>query len=304
MSSNKSSWNLGNDWFMSNRSAVPSLEQFFHRNLANLRLIAMNRFKWEGLPLGVTSRKIEEYLLEHGEVGVYNSKTTGLLILPSGGLDLNVYGEPTRLKLTGIGFSKIVPIRNTERCLANDLARPKMVDISYYAERLAKLDKAMAMNLKQTAQPFMIPTTKDTELSMKNIMEKVFDDNVSSIYVDKNLDRGQYPQVLDTKAEYLIDKYQQHKLDIMNEFLTMMGLNNTSANNNKKERLVVAEVQVNNGEILFQLDLEYKHRQDFCDRVNAKFGTNMTVTKVIEDIQEQIADMLPGLEDEGNEGGE
>ena len=63
-----------------------------------------------------------------------------------------------------------------------------------------------------------------------------------------------------------------------------MGLNNSSANNSKKERLLVDEVNVNNGEILMYLDVDYKNRLKACEEKNKKFGLNVRVTKNIENL--------------------
>ena len=82
----------------------------------------------------------------------------------------------------------------------------------------------------------------------------------------------------------------------MCEFLTLMGLNNSNANNNKKERLLVDEVNVNNGEILMNLDVDFKNRLEACERINKRFGLNISVKKNIFDISNEF------LSEEGEEG--
>ena len=67
-----------------------------------------------------------------------------------------------------------------------------------------------------------------------------------------------------------------------------MGLNNSNANNGKKERLLVDEVNVNNGEILMYLDVDYKNRVKACEEINKRFGLNVKVSKNIENSKKNI----------------
>ena len=64
--------------------------------------------------------------------------------------------------------------------------------------------------------------------------------------------------------------------------LTKLVLNNSSIN--KKERLLVDEVNVNNGQILMYLDIDYKNRVLACEQINKKFGLNVQVEKVIDNL--------------------
>lgn len=291
MSRNKSIWNRGDELLISDTLQSRNLGRLFYL-FTNL---ALNRFKWEGLPQGLESRHIEKALFEYGQCAFVDDKEVGLICLGcsnTGGY--NVYGEPTNVLLTGVGYSKHYPLSEVERILNNDTLIPTKFHVEYYTNKIYEIDRAMYKNLKQQKRPFIIATDKETQLTMKNIMKQVKEDE-EEIYVDKRLDNGGQLgiNVLQTNAPYLIDKYQQMKNDLMCEFLTIMGLNNSNANNNKKERLLVDEVNVNNGEILMHLDVDYKNRLEACERINKRFGTNITVKKNIFTLTEEF-----------NEGGE
>lgn len=291
MSKNKSIWNRGDELLISDTLQNRNLGRLFYL-FSNL---ALNRFKWEGLPQGLESRHIEKALFEFGQCAFVDDKEVGLICLGcsnTGGY--NVYGEPTNVLLTGVGYSKHYPLSEVERILNNDTLIPTKFHVEYYTNKIYEIDKAMYKNLKQQKRPFIIATDKETQLTMKNIMKQVKEDE-EEIYVDKRLDNGGQLgiNVLQTNSPYLIDKYQQMKNDLMCEFLTIMGLNNSNANNNKKERLLVDEVNVNNGEILMHLDVDYKNRLEACERINKRFGTNITVKKNIFTLTEEF-----------NEGGE
>ena len=286
MSKSKSIWNRGDGLLLSDTLQERNLGRLFYL-FSNL---ALNRFKWEGLPKGLESRHIEKALFEYGQCAFVDDKEVGLICLGcsnTGGY--NVYGEPTDVLLTGVGYSKNYKLTEVERILNNDTLVPTKFHVEYYTSKIYEIDKAIHKNLKQQKRPFIIATDKDTQLTMKNVMKQIKEDE-EEIYVDKRLDNGGQLgiNVLQTNAPYLIDKYQQQKNDLMCEFLTIMGLNNSNANNNKKERLLVDEVNVNNGEILMHLDVDYKNRLEACERINKRFGTNISVKKNIINLTDEF----------------
>ena len=295
MSKNKSIWNRGDALLLSDTLQ----ERNFGRIFYEFTNLALNRFKWENLPKGLESRHIEKALFEYGQCAFVDDPELGILCLGCSNTNgYNPYGDPTHVVLTGVGYSKIFEIGEVERILNNDTLLPTKFHVEYYTNKIYEIDKAIYKNLKQQKRPYIIATTKDNQLTMKNIIKQVKED-VEEIYVDERITNGGKvgAEVLNVNAPYLIDKYQQHKNDLMCEFLTLMGLNNSNANNNKKERLLVDEVNVNNGEILMNLDVDYKNRLDACKRINERFGLNISVKKNIFDISNDFL-IEEGEEDE------
>lgn len=258
-----------------------------HRLFNLLKLLTMNRFKWENLPEGIESRHIEEALFNTGQVAFHEDKIYGLLVLPcaSSG-QLNIYGDPVEFVLTGHGFHKQVKVNDLVRIKNNDTATPSIIHVKYYTEYLSNLETLMDDNLRQQRYPFIITTTKQNEFTMKNLYKKI-EDGEDAIFVDERLSQGGDLgiNVLQTGVPFLLDKLQEHKNDVTNELMTWLGLNN--ANTDKKERMLVDEVNVNNTHILMNLDLEYKNRQKACEEINKKYGLNITVKKAIDEFVEE-----------------
>ena len=115
---------------------------------------------------------------------------------------------------------------------------------------------------------------------------KGIDEGQEVIFTDAKLTNGGDigVQVLNTEAKYIVNNLQEHKNNIINELLTKLGLNNSSANGSKRERLLVDEVNINNGQILMYLDVEYKNRLLAAEQINEKFGLNIKVEKVIDNL--------------------
>ena len=84
-------------------------------------------------------------------------------------------------------------------------------------------------------------------------------------------------KVDDLSVPYVADKLLDDKKKIENELLTLFGLNNVG---DKKERLIVDEANANNDYINRNVDLLYKNRKLACDKINEKFGLNISVKRV------------------------
>ena len=279
MSKTKSMWNRGVELLLNTHD---------NHNLSillnEIMLLALNRFKWTNLPDGMESRHIERALFEHGQCAFFEREEGGLLCLPcSAGNGYNVYGEPMGVNITGVGYSTYKNIDEVVRILNNDRGIPTTPMVYKYANLLNEIEVTQSRNLKHQRVPYIIPTTKDNELTVKNIYKKI-DEGNEVIFVDSKLSNGGDIgiQVLKTDSKYIVNDLQEHKNNIINELLTKLGLNNSSIN--KKERLLVDEVNVNNGQILMYLDIEYKNRVLACEQINKKFGLNIQVEKVIDNL--------------------
>lgn len=269
------------------------------RLFGKFSLLAMNRFKWENLPPGIESRHIERFLFENGQVGFYKDPLIGYVCLPcSSNGNLNLYGDATGYNLVGTGYSESVDSKEMVRILCNDLALPNKLEVAHYTTIIDELEKSSFMNTKQQRFPWLIGTTKENELSLKNLFKKV-DEGEEQIFIDTRLSQGGTlaTQTISTNTPYVVDKLRQEKQEVENELLSWLGLNNTSTN--KKERLLVDEVNVNNNHILMNIDIEYKNRQLACDLINEKFGLDITVIKTIDELQVDFQGQL--LDDNEND---
>lgn len=263
-------------------------------------LLAMNRFKWENLPPGVESRHIEKYLYNEGQVAFFKDDTLGYMVLPccSNG-NLNYHGEPLSFNVNGIGYNKALKNDDMVRIMSNDTCTPNSIEVSHYTTIIDELEKTSFMNVTQQRFPWVIVTTKENELTMKNIFKKI-ENFEESIVVDSRLTQGGQLGInaLQTNTPYIVDKIRTEKNEVINELLSWLGLNNTR---NKTERLLVDEINVNNNHILMNLDIEYKNRLKACEEINKKYGLEIEVIKTIDDLDVNFMGQIDGEKAETNE---
>ena len=255
------------------------------------KLLALNLFEWDGLPDELKAHHIEKALYSYGACCL-TKEYGGYIVLgctESG--ELNVMSEPISYIANGYGYTKKVNVKNTPICLNNELRLSTHMYVEEYARKMSEVEKSINANIKQQKFPWLITTTKNNEFSMKTLYNKI-DSGEPIIYGSKEIDTDTI-KAFSTNTPYVVDKLSQYKFELEREILTFFGLNN---NFEKKERLLVDEVNSNNDFITSNVDIMLKCREDFCKEVNEKYVLNISVKKkygnneveVVED--EQIYD--------------
>ena len=253
------------------------------------QMMALNRYKWENLPNGIESRYIEQMLYDNGECAMFDHPDLGLCVLRSSSREnLNIYGEPTKLTVTGFNEHRTVMMDDCVRILNNDLGLPTHTDILYYARRMAEIDDIIMQNLRQQRVPYLFATNENNQYSIKSLYDRMYQGE-PAIFIDGDMLKGEPENimVLPTQAPYLVDQLQLQKQEMERELLTFLGINNTLE---KKERLLVDETNSNNQYIKMASDLGFKQRQLACEQINKMFGLNVTVSETQDEFQQEVMD--------------
>ena len=251
------------------------------------QMLALNRYKWENLPNGIESRYIEQMLYDNGECAMFDHPDLGLCILRSSSREnLNIYGEPTKLTVTGFNEHRTVMMDDCVRILNNDLGLPTLQHIVYYARRMAEIDDIIMQNLRQQRVPYLFATDENNALSMKTLYDRIYQGE-PAIFIDKEMLKGEPENimVIPTTAPYLVDKLQIQKQEMERELLTFLGINNTLE---KKERLIVDETNSNNQFIKMASDIGFKQRQLACEQINEMFGLNVRVVETQDEFESEV----------------
>ena len=266
-----------------------NIERETVRLTQHYQMMALNRYKWENLPNGIESRYIEQMLYDNGECAIFDHPDLGLCVLRSSSREnLNIYGEPTKLTLSGFNEHRTVMIDECVRIMNNDLALPTQPNIVYYARRMAEIDDIIMQNLRQQRVPYLFATDENNSFSMKSLYDKMYQGE-PAIFIDKEMLKGEPENimVIPTTAPYLVDKLQIQKQEMERELLTFLGINNTLE---KKERLLVDETNSNNQFIKMASDIGFKQRQLACKQMNEMFGLNVRVIETQDEFVEEVMD--------------
>lgn len=244
-----------------------------------LKLLALNMFRWEGLPPTIKERHIEKALFEHGKVVAFEHEDFGLICLPcnfSNGM--NIYGEPNYVIATGYGFNRTLNLKDNILGYNNDLAVPTEQYILQYARKMSEVEFSIDLNVRQQRLPYIVETTKNNKFALELAFRQILDEGKTVVYANKDLGLNN-TNVITLNTPYIVDKLQTYKYELERDILTFLGLNNTIV---KKERLLVDEANSNNDYIERNVEIMYKNRLDFANELNEKYGLNVRVYKANE----------------------
>ena len=147
--------------------------------------------------------------------------------------------------------------------------------ITLFSQKLANCDAAIDINLFNSRLPFIFQAASpQVAESFKAMYDEIAEGN-PAVFVDESMgnllqnEQGSNVIVFKGKENFIADLVQTEKKQIVNEFLTAIGIN--SANTTKRERQIVDEVNANNLEIEANLKLWKQNVEDGVKRVNRMF---------------------------------
>ena len=263
---------------------------FFHNSVS----IETTQFK--DLP----KRYLLRILMNKGAIAF--DKTTQLF-LPFTASGIDIYGLPQRYNLIGMnGYTKMCSPEEVVILRAND----KMIPIQLYLEqqsaKLTEIDMAIEQNLEaiKTMSLVEVPD-KATMLSFSNL-ESARQIGASVVFVNKSANIKGNINVASTGAEYLVDKLQEARREILNETFQTLGIG--TMNTYKKERVQSAEVEASNFYTIDSINTlidTFNYDADYGE-LDIHLKPNTIVSTVLEEDpeEEQVEETNKEVEDNGN----
>ena len=281
---------IKNDTFNSLDFVVSAYDSFdtYWDYLNRMTKICLSLFEYENLPESMDQRYLERCLffdgkaamLETPEYGYINTRacTNGYI---------NIYGLPTKLNCYTDGqvfradrdvYSGIADNEDKDKyCIYvrnNWDSVPTAATIQLFAKRLCDVQRVIDINVKAQKTPIMLLGTDKQKLTLENLYAE-YDGDKPIIYGDKDIVSNEVFKAIKTDAPYVVDKLQNYKKEIWNEFLSFIGVNNIDTE--KKERLISGEAIANNEYINLNLQSYLVPRQKACEEFNRLYGTNVKV---------------------------
>ena len=258
------------------------IENMYRRVLTEL---AINRFKWSGLPESVDVRFLEKTLFYRAlSVFYFDKRYDKFFSLQGGGHNwVNMEDNPVGFSVIGNHFVglNVSAIRDTENARkaipiwANVLRIPDLDIVRVYANKLAKLDRTVEINSDNARNTKFIASTENQNLTMVNI-DRQITEGQNGIKVNSPLADLEFIKVLDLE----VDPKGIETMDIVasrtwNKCMTLLGIEN--ANQDKTERLVSDEVNANADQTSMMRFVNLNERQRAAHRINEYYGLDIKV---------------------------
>lgn len=246
--------------------------------LIQWELVFTSVFEWDTSSTGndELGRYIEKYLYGLGTAIFFKNKEGVYGVLPfatQGGI--NWYGEMTKWNVIGAnGYQAGFNVTNSVRMRNNSLSMSHLSYVYKQLLRLVNVEETLDVNVNQLKVPMIFSGDENSLLTMKNIYKKITK-NDPVIYVDKRLEMSKEFKGVTTGANYFGEQLNTLYNDIEGRLLKIAGLK--YVHTEKKERLVVDEVNSNDGLSNTFLYSALKERQLACDLINEMYGLSITV---------------------------
>lgn len=270
---------------MAAQESNPKWRQFFAIYYSYLTRIINNLYRWEGLPDSMDKRFLEMCLMQDGVAGLTDDPMFGPINTRATWGQLGFYNIPIRSTFYNLDYTREVYVgrdsTNSVLILNNATGEGYAMIAIYYAKRLAEIAITHGLNLKAQRTPITI----DGDYSQLEQLSKAYMDYMSGAPVIAQrrsakkikINTGDYRPLnaLRTDAPFVADKIYSEFVNVLNEFFAMVGIN--FVNNNKRERMLVDEVNANNQQLQISYSAGLVTRQEAAEQYNKIHGTNITV---------------------------
>lgn len=243
------------------------------------KMLAMNEWKWTGLPDGIEERHIERWLFSRGFCVFFRDPQMSYMALECDtGSQLNVYGDPLGYRAHGFNYQRYLDSDDCVLIRNNLLALPTQTFVTHFVNKMAEAERTMDVNVKACKTPIIFACDDKDVLTFKRIFQQV-DGNVPAIFADRGLNLDSIT-AFQTGVKFMGNELMDYKRSVESDLLTFLGQNNTPVD--KKERLITDEAEANDQLIESFADLQLEARQKACQEINEKFGLSISVERRVE----------------------
>lgn len=254
-------------------------QRAFAKNLSMLLSLAINRFRWEGLPDTCDARFFEWQLHRCGYATMCHAKDypdvwQTLIASPFGEFD--VYGYPTRWRATGFGDATNYDVtRETgEMCYYSYSRTNPWNALEIFARKLTHYERTEDINLFHQHKPFVMIAPQSQQQQLANLLKQVAGGEVA-VLGDKGLaNMAESITKIDTEVPLITEDLARSKLNVLNDALLFLGIPHLAFE--KGERMIEDEARANTAPTNIMLLDCLQARRDFCRKMQ-RFGFDLQV---------------------------
>lgn len=241
--------------------------------------LAQNVFQFKNIDLFIDMSMVNKTLLRNGSIAFFKDEITNtLMALPYTNVgSLDYYGRPQAIRpmpYFGI-YNRTLFARKQEFVIMWDNEShisiyPEVIESS---KRMAKIKRAIDINIEQQNTNRYWKTTEDKRLSLEKALQEV-ESKVNTIITYDDLDLNDIGGILSI-APFVADKLNDAKKEEWSEFLETIGI--TSNMVNKKERLITDEVFTSMGGTIASRYNRFESRRKAVYLINKYFDRKIEV---------------------------
>lgn len=224
----------------------------YNVNVDMLLAIAMNRFRWDGLPSTCDPRFLELQLHKTGIATICHAEKTpdvwqSLMAMPQG--DWNDYGIPIKWNAKGYtGNEYAVTPATGEMVYYSQTRLNPWSAIVQYATKLTHIQRTSDVNLMHQQKPWIMLMPQEKKMELVNLYKQaagyepvILGDSNNKALLDLN--EGNC-FTLDLKVPYIGKELTEQYQNVLNQYLLFMGVPHIMFE--KSERMITEEATAGN----------------------------------------------------------
>ena len=252
------------------------------KNLDMLLSLAINRFRWEGLPETCNARYLEKVLHRNGiatlahEAGDASPVWVSLQAMPQG--EYNMYGLPTKWR--AVGYDGLTDFEvsqgdNGILCYYSFARVSPWNAMEIYARKLAHYERTEDVNLTQQMRPFIGIPPQEKKLELINLLKQV-QGGEPAILGDEGLSQlVDNVKVIDTGVNIIVEELARGYQQTLNAALMWLGIPHLAFE--KGERMIEDEARANTAPTDIMLLDCLQARREFAAEANRLYGFDIHV---------------------------
>ncbi len=256
------------------------------------------QFKWEGLPKEIKDYNVEKVLNMYGQGVLFKEDEQYAFCNAVNTNMLNIYGEPCEVQpvaINGMNFDRRVvntmlgsdgEIKEQDAVLfKNNLtSTPTYAMIKPMVEEMAFIWQSKGINAGLSRVKALVHANKNNASSIKQQLKSIIGSSTFIPVVSEKTNILKEIEKLDFNVEYEPDKYWE---DFDKTFATIcqwLGIT-TNLSQNKKERLIVSEVESNDELTTISEDARLSFRKLGCSQAKELFGLDITCENKVPEVK-------------------
>ena len=249
------------------------------KNLSILLSLAMNRFRWEGLPDTCDGRFLELTLHRTGIATICHERTMPdlwqtLIANPYG--EFNAYGIPVKWKASAYNQTLYdVDSSNGELVYYSYSRSNPWNALEIYARKLAHYERTEDVNLFHQHKPMVLVAPQEQKLELENLLKNI-SGNEPVVLGDRNFaNMAENITKIDTQVPLIVEDLARAKQNVLNDALMFLGIPHLAFE--KGERMIEDEARANTAPTNIMLLDCLQARRQAAESLNRRFGLNISV---------------------------
>ncbi len=253
----------------------------FNKNLDMLLSLAINRFRWDGLPETCDARYLEKILHRNGIATLSFKRDeptrvyTTLQAMQYGAY--NMYGYPVQWR--AVGYDGITDYEcdnsNGVLCYYNFSRLAPWNALEIFARKMTHYERTEDVNLTQQMSPWFGIAPQEKRQELVNLFKQITGGEPVVLGDPGLLDLVNNIKLIDMKVPLVTEELARSNQNVFNQALLYLGIPHLAFE--KGERMIEDEARANTAPTNIMLLDCLQARRQFCNEVNRKFGLDVHV---------------------------